>query len=151
MIFITIKPVNLISSPKNHGGTPWINPLSPFLANTSVIPGLTIAPRSIPGLTDSGLLTRERPRVAALLNGVRKAGSGERRKCFSEIFQLGPKMLQKTWDKYEGTPYNTQFHGLLSACSFSNLPFCGGIPNFWKARYFCMWETNFLYSRRVSV
>lgn len=27
---------------------------------------------SIPGLTDSGLLTRERPRVAALLNGVRK-------------------------------------------------------------------------------
>lgn len=28
--------------------------------------------RSIPGLADSGLLTRERPRVAALLNGVRK-------------------------------------------------------------------------------
>lgn len=124
--------------------SPWINHLSiPELFHGStlnpqwetLIPGCPACRRSIPGLTDSGLLTRERPRVAALLNGVRKA---------KKVGWKQEVLVQKTWENTIKTPYFDILSWVYCECvPFSNLPLWGGIPSIWTSPMFQHLEDDF--------
>jgi hypothetical protein len=105
-----------MSSPKNHPQSPWET--------------------AIPGLTDSGLLTRERPRVAALLNGVRKA-----KKSGVKAGDVGAENM----GKHGTTPYfDILSWFIVNVFPFRTCHFGEVYPAFGQAQCFSIWKTTFL-------